>query len=46
MLKAIYNGEEGEVIAEYNQDGIDYVTMIFPDREQNYIKKSEIVIKN
>lgn len=42
MLKAIYEGREGEIIAEYIRDGIDYVTMLFSDREQNYIKRSDI----
>ena len=43
MFKATYNGEEGEIIAEYERDGIEYVTILFADREQNYIRKSDIL---
>ena len=44
MFKATYNGEEGEIIAEYERDGIEYVTMLFVNREQNYIDKKDIVL--
>lgn len=43
MLKAIYNGREGEIIAEYSRDGIEYVTMLFSDVEINFIKKDKII---
>jgi len=42
MLNTKYNGEDCTVIAEYNQDGIDYVTLLFDDVEMNFIRKDLI----
>ena len=44
MYKATYNGRVGEVTAEYNSDGVDYVTMIFEDVEINWIEKENIIV--
>lgn len=44
MYKVMYNGKIGEVVAEYQQDGIDYITILFDDVEINFIKKELIKI--
>jgi hypothetical protein len=43
MYNAQYNGEDCIIIAEYNQDGIDYVTLLFHDFERNFVPKSEVI---
>jgi hypothetical protein len=43
MLNVIFQGVTCALVSEYNQDGVDYVTIIFQDAERNFVPKSEVI---
>jgi hypothetical protein len=43
MLNVIFQGVTCALVSEYNQDGVDYVTIIFQDAERNFVKKSDVI---
>lgn len=44
MYKVSYNNRIGEVVAEYERDGVFYVTIVFEDVETNWIPLDDIQI--